>query len=216
MVAGQDRLATRTAMWDSVRPHPKSADSSSTKYRLSSGNSGLLESFATHKVGSLRDFLKQKLPDYMIPSSFVFLNHLPLTPNGKVDRKALPAPDAINPELETNYVAPQTEIEQSIATIWQQVLHLEKVGVDDNFFDLGGHSLLMAQAHSKMREVIDKEVSMIEMFKYPTISSLAKYLSEEPRKNPLLQQSHDRIKKQKEAINRQKQKQRLQGKNKNG
>lgn len=167
-------------------------------------------------VGSLRNFLKQKLPDYMLPSSLVFLNHLPLTPNGKVDHKALPAPDAINPQLEATYVAPQTEIEQIIATVWQQVLHLEKVGIDDNFFDLGGHSLLMAQAHSQLREVVDREVSMLEMFKYPTISSLAKYLSESPEEKSSFGQSRDRIKKQKDAITRQKQKQRLQGKNKNG
>jgi len=167
-------------------------------------------------VGSLRNVLKQKLPNYMVPSSFVFLNHFPLTPNGKVDPLALPVPEALNPQLQTTYVAPQTELEQIIATVWQQVLHLEKVGVEDSFFDLGGHSLLMAQAQSKLREVLDREVSIIEMFKYPTISSLAKYLSEEPEEKSSLGQSQDRVKKQKDAINRQKQKQRLQGKNKNG
>ncbi|MEG4054907.1 MULTISPECIES: amino acid adenylation domain-containing protein [unclassified Microcoleus] len=167
-------------------------------------------------VRSLRNVLKQKLPNYMMPSSFVFLNALPLIANGKVDPLALPVPDALNIELETTYVAPQTDIEQAIATVWQQVLHLEKVGVDDNFFDLGGHSLLMAQAHSKLKEAIDRDVSMMEMFKYPTISSLAKYLSEEPEEKSSVGQSRDRINKQKDAINRQKQKQRLQGKNKNG
>jgi amino acid adenylation domain-containing protein len=167
-------------------------------------------------VASLRNVLKQKLPNYMLPSSFVFLNHFPLKPNGKVDTLALPVPDALNLQLETTYVAPQTELEQIIATVWQQVLHLEKVGVEDSFFDLGGHSLLMAQAQSKLRELVDREVSIIEMFKYPTISSLAKYLSEEPEEKSSLGQSQDRLKKQKDAINRQKQKQRLQGKNKNG
>jgi len=167
-------------------------------------------------VGSLRNVLKQKLPNYMVPASFVFLNHFPLTPNGTVDPLALPVPDALNPQLETTYVAPQTELEQIIATVWQQVLHLEKVGVEDSFFDLGGHSLLMAQAQSKLREVVDREVSIIELFKYPTISSLAKYLSEEPEEKSSLGQSQERVKKQKDAINRQKQKQRLQGKNKNG
>jgi amino acid adenylation domain-containing protein len=165
--------------------------------------------------GSLRNFLKQKLPDYMVPSSFVFLNNFPLTPNGKVDRKALPEPDAINPEFSTTYVAPKTDIEQTIATVWQQVLHLAKVGIDDNFFDLGGHSLLMAQAHSQLREVGDINVSIIEMFKYPTISSLAKHLSEDPGEQASVGSSQDRIKKQKDAINRQKQKQALKEKNKN-
>jgi len=167
-------------------------------------------------VGSLRNVLKQKLPNYMVPSSFVFLNHFPLTPNGKVDSLALPVPDALNLHLETTYVAPQTELEQIIATVWQQVLHLEKVGVEDSFFDIGGHSLLMAQAQSKLREVVDREVSIIELFKYPTIRSLAKYLSDEPEEKSSFGQSQDRVKKQKDAINRQKQKQRLQGKKKNG
>ncbi|CBN58601.1 MULTISPECIES: non-ribosomal peptide synthetase [Kamptonema] len=167
-------------------------------------------------VRSLRNFLKQKLPNYMIPSSFVFLNALPLISNGKRDSLALPVPDAINSQLETTYIAPQTELEQAIATVWQQVLNLEKVGVDDNFFDLGGHSLLMAQAHSKLCEVVDRDVSMIQMFKYPTISSLAKYLSQEESEESSVSENRDHIKKQKQAINRQKQKQRSQGKNKNG
>ena len=167
-------------------------------------------------VGSLRNVLKQKLPNCMMPSSFVFLNHFPLTSNGTVDPLALPVPDALNPQLQTTYVAPQTEREQIIATVWQQVLHLEKVGVEDSFFDLGGHSLLMVQAQSKLREVLDREVSLIEMFKYPTISSLAKYLSEDPEEKSYFGQSQERVKKQKDAINHQKQKQRLQGKNKNG
>jgi hypothetical protein len=167
-------------------------------------------------VGSLRNVLKQKLPNYMVPSSFVFLNHFPLTANGTVDPLALPVPDALNPQLQTTYVAPQTELEQIIATVWQQVLHLEKVGLEDNFFALGGHSLLMCEAQNKLREVVDREVLMMEMFKYPTISSLAKYLSEEPEEKSSLGQSEERVKKQKDAIYRQKQKQRLQGNNKNG
>lgn len=166
-------------------------------------------------VGSLRNVLKQKLPNYMVPSSFVFLNHFPLTANGKVDALALPVPDALNPQLQTTYVAPQTELEQIIATVWQQVLHLEKVGVEDSFFSLGGNSLLIAQVLSKLRKVVDKKVSIMEMFKYPTISSLAKYLSEEPEEKSSLGQSQERVKKQKDAINRQKQKQRSQGKKKN-
>ena len=166
-------------------------------------------------VGSLRNVLKQKLPNYMVPSSFVFLNHFPLTANGTVDPLALPVPDALNPQLQTTYVAPQTELEQIIATVWQQVLHLEKVGVEDNFFAVGGHSLLMIQAQNKLREVVDREVSMMEMFKYPTISSLAKYLSEYPEEKSSLGQSQERVKKQKDAIIHLLKKHRLQGKNKN-
>lgn len=110
-------------------------------------------------------------------------------------------------------MAPQTELELSIATVWQEVLHLKQVGLDDNFFDLGGHSLRMAQTHSKLREVLNTDVSMVDLFKYPTVSSLAKYLSQEPSQESSLQSSRDRAKKQKEAMNRQKQ--RMQSSRKN-
>ncbi len=104
-------------------------------------------------VGSLRNLLKQKLPNYMMPSSFVFLNNLPLTPNGKIDRKALPEPDSFNAQLD--YVAPQTEIEEAMATAWQQVLHPEKVGVDDNLWDieLGEIQAVLSQ-HPDVRECV--------------------------------------------------------------
>jgi acyl-coenzyme A synthetase/AMP-(fatty) acid ligase len=101
-------------------------------------------------VSELRDFLKDKLPDYMVPSAFVFLDRLPLTHNGKIDRKALPVPDQCRPELEEIYVAPRTPVEEMIAEIWAEVLKLDRVGVHDNFFDLGGHSLLATQIISKV------------------------------------------------------------------
>jgi len=112
----------------------------------------------------------------MTPSGIVFLAALPLTPNGKVDRKALPAPNSIRPDLETAYVLPRTGIEQTIAAVWQDVLQIERVGIHDSFFDLGGHSLLMVQVHAKLCAAFKHEFSMIELFKYPTISSLAEYL----------------------------------------
>lgn len=99
----------------------------------------------TLSVSELHRFLRQKLPEYMVPSTFVMLKALPLTPNGKVNRNALPEPDDHRPELEATYEPPQTEVEQTIANIWQQMLHVEKVGIQDNFFDLGGHSLLLVQ-----------------------------------------------------------------------
>ncbi|MFB2970447.1 amino acid adenylation domain-containing protein [Aerosakkonema sp. BLCC-F183] len=176
---------------------------------------GFLKVLQRTAVESLRSFLKQKLPDYMVPSSFVFLNELPLTPNGKVDRKSLPAPEHLRSDLSANYVPPQTEIEQTIAKVWQAVLQTDKVGMNDNFFDLGGHSLRMAQVHNKLQEVLHKELSLVELFKYPTIGALAKYLSPEPSHTKAdqmngfngspLQQSINRAKQQKEAIDRQKQ-----------
>ena len=125
----------------------------------------------------LRQFLKQKLPDYMIPSLFVTLDEMPLTNNGKVNRKALPEPEGIRPELEANYVMPTTQIESKIATIWQEVLQLDKVGIHDNFFDLGGHSLLVVQVHSQLQKIVPNQISMLEMFMYPTIYSLAQHFT---------------------------------------
>ncbi len=130
-------------------------------------------------ISELRSFLKEKLPDHMLPSAFVMLESLPLTPSGKVDRQALPVPDNLRPELESTYVMPQTQIEQVIATAWQKVLNVEKVGIEDNFFELGGHSLLMLQIYSQLRELLPKKLSLMEMFKYPTINSLGKFLSQE-------------------------------------
>jgi len=94
--------------------------------------------------GELRTQLRASLPQYMIPAAFVLLDAFPLTPNGKVDRKALPAPQAER-QIERVLVAPRSELEQRIATVWREVLHLEHVGVKDNFFDLGGHSLLIVE-----------------------------------------------------------------------
>lgn len=123
-----------------------------------------------------RSFLKAKLPDYMLPSVFVSLDALPLTPNGKVNRKALQVPEEENVP-ETVFTAPHSELEQKIAQIWKDTLHLKNVGIHDNFFDLGGHSLLMARVHHRLHEALGREISMVELFQYPTIDALAKYLS---------------------------------------
>ncbi|MCA1601871.1 MAG: phosphopantetheine-binding protein, partial [Acidobacteria bacterium] len=156
-------------------------------------------------VSELRSFLKEKLPEYMLPATFVVLDGLPLTPNGKVDRKALPAPEDIRPELEATHVAPRTEVEQNIAAIWQEALHVEKVGVHDNFFDLGGHSLLMVKVHNKLRGAMNKELSIIDMFRYPTVSSLASYLSGELNEEASSRAGHDRTETRRELIKQQRQ-----------
>ncbi len=128
-------------------------------------------------VASLRNHLKTKLPDYMVPQHFMVLESLPLTPAGKVDRKNLPVPERNRSSLEQAYVTPSSDLERAISAAWQDVLKLDKIGIQDNFFDLGGHSLLLAQVHNKLRKKLSTEVSMLEMFQYPTIASLAEYLS---------------------------------------
>jgi acyl carrier protein len=124
-------------------------------------------------VGELRRFLAEKLPDYMIPSSFVTLDALPLTPSGKVDRRALPAPDGARPELEETFAAPLTPIEQALAEIWCSLLKLERVGVHDNFFELGGHSLLATQVISRIRNLFQVEIPLRALFEAPTVAGIA-------------------------------------------
>ncbi|HEV2705717.1 MAG TPA: amino acid adenylation domain-containing protein [Pyrinomonadaceae bacterium] len=124
----------------------------------------------------LRERLRERLPEFMIPAVFVLLSELPLMPNGKVDRRALPAPEEVSDEVEES-VAPQTEVESIIAGIWREVLRREKVGVHENFFDLGGHSLLMVQVHNRLRKAFDTNITMLDLFKYPTISALAGYIA---------------------------------------
>ena len=123
--------------------------------------------------GELRDFLREKLAEYMLPSAFVMLEALPLTPNGKLDRKALPAPEESRPDLDALYVAARTPTEETLAAIWAEVLKLDQVGIHDNFFDLGGHSLLAAQLISRVREQLDIDLPLRAIFEAPTVESLA-------------------------------------------
>ena len=124
--------------------------------------------------GELRSFLRERLPEYMVPSAFMVLEEFPLTPNGKVDRRALPDPDGARRDLESEYVAPRTEIEAKLAAICSELLGVDKVGVYDNFFDLGGHSLLATQFMSRIREAFGVEVPLRSLFEGPTVADLAR------------------------------------------
>ncbi len=130
-------------------------------------------------VGELRRSLGRRLPEYMLPSLFVTLDELPLTPNGKVDRRALPAPDAADTTHADNYVAPQTPAEEIVASIFAEVLGVERVGLTDNFFELGGHSLLVTRVMARVVKVFQVGVGLRRLFEGPTVAGVIEALSEE-------------------------------------
>ncbi len=150
----------------------------------------------------LRRYLQEKVPEWMVPSSFVTIAALPLTPNGKVNRRALPKPEQHRPDLAVAYVEPRTSVERTIAGIWQEVLQVERVGLHDNFFDLGGHSLLLAQAHSKMRDIFKQDVALIDLYRYPTISLLTSHVTGD-QQVMFLQQTQERAQSRRESLKRQ-------------
>jgi hypothetical protein len=158
---------------------------------------------ATLEIDELGRFLRQRLPAAWVPSAFVALPVLPRLPGGKVDRAALPAPGSARPELGTSYVPARNRLERRIAGLWREVLQLERVGVHDNFFDLGGRSLLLVRVHGRLCELLRREISMIDLFRHPTVAALARHLGggqREPRERPAFRQAQDRARRQKGAL----------------
>ncbi len=153
----------------------------------------------------LRNYLREKLPEHMVPAAFVPLEALPLTPNGKLDRRALPAPEQARPDQEGTFVAPRNEVEGKIAAAWQETLGLERVGIDDNFFDLGGHSLLLVRLHSRLQELLGAELSLVDLFRFPTVASLAQFLDGGSVAEMRLDAAHSRGQQQRQAITRRNQ-----------
>jgi acyl-coenzyme A synthetase/AMP-(fatty) acid ligase len=131
----------------------------------------------TMDTGNLRSWLQERLPDYMVPSSFIALEQIPLTPNGKVDRKQLPKPKVSPRETLTPIASPRNRLEEQLVRIWSEILGVDRVGVRDNFFDLGGHSLLLIRVHARLRQELDSDVAVIDLFRYPTIESMASWLN---------------------------------------
>ncbi len=125
----------------------------------------------------LRAFLRERLPDYMVPSAWVLLDAFPLTSRGKVDRKALLERARAVPESRSGQGTPRNDGERVIATIWEEVLGLHAVGIHDNFFDLGGHSLLLPKVLTRVRTIASRDVSMVDLFRYPTVHALAAYIA---------------------------------------
>ncbi|WP_367867926.1 amino acid adenylation domain-containing protein [Pedobacter sp. WC2423] len=129
--------------------------------------------------GALMNYMKQQLPEYMVPAVWIPLTAMPLTANGKLDKKALPAPDAL---VETNYVAPRNELEEGLAEIWISLLNADRVGIYDNFFELGGHSLLAIRILSAIRKQLNVEVVITDLFDYVTIAALSEFIELNDRK----------------------------------
>ncbi|HEX9295217.1 MAG TPA: MupA/Atu3671 family FMN-dependent luciferase-like monooxygenase [Polyangiaceae bacterium] len=129
--------------------------------------------------GALRSSLRARLPEFMVPSHIVTLAELPRTPNRKIDRKALPAPDLAEASAAREFVAPKSDMETTIAQLWQEVLGRDGIDIDDNFFDVGGHSLLIVRMHQRLRELVSQPVTLTDLYRFPTIRLLADFLTAE-------------------------------------
>jgi amino acid adenylation domain-containing protein len=122
---------------------------------------------------ALRNMLLDKLPAYMVPSNFVFLKEFPLTPNGKIDYKTLPKPEELRPQLNAAHVAPRNYQEEKIAEIYAEILGVDRIGIDDNFFDMGGHSLSLVRMHVRLQDLLKRKLPIVQLFEYPTIRKIA-------------------------------------------
>jgi len=153
-------------------------------------------------VPALRTYAREKLPEYMVPAAIVVLDALPLTPNGKIDRPALPAPDHMRQETSAKYEAPTSDLERKIALVLQELLAISEVGVDDNFFDLGANSLMMVQASVRLRGAIGQNVSLVQLFQFPTVRSLGAALGKTQPDDQLAKEGQDRAQARKDAMQR--------------
>ena len=149
---------------------------------------------------ALRGYLTERLPDYMIPALFIHMKALPVSANGKVDRANLPDPGDSRPQLQAKYVQPRTELETTIGRIWKGVLGLNDVGVHDNFFDLGGHSLLLVQLQRQLQQTLQRSVELVHLFEFPTVASLAQQLDQQTHSNQAFTDIQQRMRNQQSAI----------------
>jgi natural product biosynthesis luciferase-like monooxygenase protein len=150
----------------------------------------------------LKDLVKRRLPDYMVPSAIVVLDAMPRTPNGKLDRKALPRPDQAPSAAAASYTAPENELEKTIAGVWRDLLSLERVGSHDNFFDLGANSLIMMQANLRLRDLLKRNLRLVDLFQYPTVNTLAAHLGQAKDGGVVLEQSQQRGQARLDALRR--------------
>jgi acyl-coenzyme A synthetase/AMP-(fatty) acid ligase/acyl carrier protein len=159
----------------------------------------------------LHNQVARLLPSYMVPSVFVIVDAFPMLTNGKIDRKALPKINRTHTLSAGLNVAPANSLEKALVTIWQEVLGLEAVGVNDNFFDLGGHSLALLQIKAKIQSRIGKEVSLTELFTYPTVSALSRVINDQAPANDIVATARKRSAAQRKALQRNRQNQRERG-----
>ncbi len=150
-------------------------------------------------ASELRTFLHGVLPAFTVPSAFVFLDAFPTAPNGKLDRRSLPAPTDLHSDGTVTFEPPVSRLERSISGVWQDVLHLEKVGRTDNFFDLGGHSLLMVRVCDKLRDILGRDIAVVDLFTYSTVGALAAYIARGQEEIPSADEAKGRAQKQKDA-----------------
>ncbi|HSG40516.1 MAG TPA: FkbM family methyltransferase, partial [Thermoanaerobaculia bacterium] len=151
-------------------------------------------------AAGLREALRSELPEVMVPAAVVLLDALPLNPSGKIDRKALPRPEALAPARpEVPYAPPETDAERRVAAVWRELLGAERIGVHENFFEAGGNSLLLARVHGRLREELGRDFPMVELFRNPTIASLAAFLSRQEGDGPAGDRARQRVEKQAEA-----------------
>jgi len=155
---------------------------------------------ATADAVALRDALEAKLPPIMVPSDIVVLDAFPLTANGKIDRQALPVPGRSRERAEEPQTPPENTLEETVARLWQEALQVDRVGVTDNFFDLGGHSLLAVQVMNRLMDVLQCDISVVTLFQYPTVRSLARHLGDEAVSEGGVAQGQDRARRRREAL----------------
>ena len=165
----------------------------------------VVEKESAPSTSDLRQYLQAELPAYMVPSVFMTLTELPLAPNGKVNRHALPVPEGARPELNILYAAPETVIEKRLAGIWGSVLNVERIGRDDNFFDLGGHSFLVVKVHERIRQEMQVEIPLIKLFEFPTIFGLSQFLENQQEASISVDDSQAWASRRRQALQRQRQ-----------
>jgi hypothetical protein len=163
--------------------HPGVREAAVVMWEDTSGDKRLVAYFVPRQepgpsIGELRSLLRAGLPEYMVPAAFVPLGALPLSPNGKLDRRALPIPERVRPELDNAFVAPRSPLEARLAEIWTGLLGIEPVGVHDDFFALGGHSLSATRVVTRLRTIFQVDLPLVTIFEAPTIAGLATALTQ--------------------------------------